>query len=44
MLDATEFSLEESIENCELELFETNRRIAKVNKIIDIINQKKGQK
>ena len=37
MLDATELSLEDSIENCELELFETNRRIAKVNKIIDTL-------
>ena len=37
MLDATELSLEDSIENCELELFETKRRIAKVNKIIDTL-------
>ena len=37
MNNTEELTLEDSIENCELELFETNRRISKVNKIIDTL-------
>lgn len=37
MSNENELSLEDSIEKCELELFETNRRITKVNKIIDTL-------
>ncbi len=37
MNNTEELTLEDSIENCELELFETNKRITKVTKIIDTL-------